>query len=164
MICADCGNDRLHYAKGICKPCYQRRWAKENPEKRAAQRRRWHKGHREEHRAHSRRYRQANPDKVAAYMRRYNEANRERAGFLHREYRKRNKEYVNSILAANGCKRCGNVDVRVLIFHHRNASQKNSGVGAMESNRRRRLDEEIAKCDVLCANCHAIVHYDEDRI
>lgn len=50
-------------------------------------------------------------------------------------------------------------DIRVLSFHHRDPRQKRFDV-SQGANRRvglKTLFEEIAKCDVLCANCHLIV-------
>ena len=53
------------------------------------------------------------------------------------------------------CVDCGEADPTVLEFDHRNPSDKSYGI----ANRLGRspwetLLEEIAKCDVVCANCH----------
>lgn len=56
------------------------------------------------------------------------------------------------------CKFCGNCDFRVLDFHHRNAKEKDFNVA--DAIRRgfsmEKIKREIAKCDVLCSNCHRI--------
>ncbi len=60
------------------------------------------------------------------------------------------------------CKRCGEDDPVTLDFHHRNPSEKDFlpsracfvGWGI------KRILAEIAKCDVLCANCHRKLHRD----
>ena len=55
-----------------------------------------------------------------------------------------------------GCKDCGITDVRVLEFDHvPERGPKRYGImGVLASTHR--LKEELAKCDVVCANCHAI--------
>lgn len=50
--------------------------------------------------------------------------------------------------------------ILVLVFHHRDPATKKFQVGQNQWGRRRSVIlEEIAKCDVLCANCHQIQHY-----
>lgn len=58
------------------------------------------------------------------------------------------------------CRDCNVDDPIVLAFHHRNKSDKRKNVGLMchTGSSVTRLLEEIAKCDVLCANCHRIEH------
>jgi hypothetical protein len=68
------------------------------------------------------------------------------------------REYKSTL----SCIRCGESDPITLDFHHRDPSQKDflpsravyNGWGI------RRLKEEMAKCDVLCANCHRKAHRD----
>ncbi len=59
--------------------------------------------------------------------------------------------------------RCGIKDPRVLDFHHVNGKDKLFGIGGF---RRavgfEQIKKEIEKCEVVCANCHRIVH-DEQR-
>jgi hypothetical protein len=62
-------------------------------------------------------------------------------------------------LREHPCIDCGNSDLRVLDFDHRPGSGKRKDVMAMvkEGFSLKKLAEEIAKCDVRCRNCHAIV-------
>jgi len=58
------------------------------------------------------------------------------------------------------CERCGFNDLRALVFHHRNPKEKDavlSQVWVRGWSWERTL-KEIAKCEVLCANCHSIEH------
>lgn len=75
--------------------------------------------------------------------------------------RKRTRDAVRSIAAEQGCQDCGNADVRVLQFHHKDPAQKSFGIADAVSNGRawEKILAEIAKCEVLCANCHAIRHF-----
>jgi len=72
---------------------------------------------------------------------------------------------VKKYKAERGCIDCGNKDHRVLEFHHRDPStvrKKSTG---------NRIDirtcsfillrELFDMCDILCANCHKIRHYEE---
>lgn len=53
--------------------------------------------------------------------------------------------------------------MRVLEFHHRNPDDKDFGIADMRTRSVETLDEEIAKCDVVCANCHKIIHWEMDN-
>lgn len=59
------------------------------------------------------------------------------------------------------CKTCGEMHPACLTFHHRDASEKLVEVSTMIQNgyNRGRILAEIDKCDVICANCHAKVHW-----
>lgn len=68
--------------------------------------------------------------------------------------------FVNNIKLLSSCVSCGNSDVRVLEFHHRSPSIKKSNISAMVHSltSRDKILTEINKCDVLCVNCHRIMH------
>lgn len=59
---------------------------------------------------------------------------------------------------AEGCVDCGNADIRVLEFDHVRG-KKVASVGSMIRRGRALavIKAEIAKCEVRCRNCHAIV-------
>jgi len=72
-------------------------------------------------------------------------------------------QWLNNYKKQRGCGRCGTTDPRVLDFHHKDGKNKEFTVGAF----RRvvgldRIKEEIEKCEIVCANCHRILH-DEMR-
>lgn len=46
----------------------------------------------------------------------------------------------------------------VMDFHHRDPSKKDTRVAEMRSAPMDRIIAEIAKCDILCANCHRMRH------
>ena len=64
-------------------------------------------------------------------------------------------------LAGGECIKCGYSKCSAaLVFHHRDPSQKKfvlSRAGIQRS--RSEVMEEFAKCDLLCANCHAEAHH-----
>jgi len=57
-----------------------------------------------------------------------------------------------------GCKECGNKNPFVLQFDHKDNSGKISSVAALIADRNsiESVKTEIRKCEILCANCHAI--------
>lgn len=64
------------------------------------------------------------------------------------------------------CSRCPENHVSCLDFHHRDPNEKTINVG--DAVRRgwsiTRIVEEITKCDILCANCHRKLHYEENTV
>lgn len=81
------------------------------------------------------------------YMRGYH--NQRRA-----EYRDRLRKIKES---SGGCIKCGESDWRCLDYHHRDPSQKVANISSLVGRASwtwERVLEEIAKCDLLCANCH----------
>jgi hypothetical protein len=58
------------------------------------------------------------------------------------------------------CSCCPESDPICIDFHHKDSSKKDANISRManEGYGKKRILEEIAKCDVLCANCHRKVH------
>lgn len=69
----------------------------------------------------------------------------------------RNQKYMGDYLAAHPCVDCGQTDIRLLDFDHV-TNDKKYGIGTMVSTTFSiaRIEEEIAKCEVRCANCHRL--------
>lgn len=67
--------------------------------------------------------------------------------------------------AGGKCVRCGyDRCVAALHFHHRNPDEKSFGVSASGLTRSATsVREEVKKCDLLCANCHAEVEVELPR-
>jgi hypothetical protein len=66
------------------------------------------------------------------------------------------KAYVLEYLKNHPCVDCGNSDIRVLQFDHKEALMGQGRRVGSYLNSWNKLKEEIAKCDVRCANCHMI--------
>lgn len=47
----------------------------------------------------------------------------------------------------------------VMHFHHRDPTEKLASVNELRRGDFERVREEVAKCDLLCANCHALRHH-----
>lgn len=78
----------------------------------------------------------------------------------YRAYTKRRyAEVTKVILAAKDrpCADCGQeYPSYVMDFHHRDPKTKSFDVSKAHTRSLKSLRAEIAKCDVLCANCHRI--------
>lgn len=62
------------------------------------------------------------------------------------------------------CDRCsGSFPAYVMDFHHRDPATKLFTVGQTATRGYEGLMAEIAKCDLLCANCHRIVEHEKRR-
>ena len=48
-----------------------------------------------------------------------------------------------------------------LHFHHREPSKKDPNWHNMKSWKFERIKKELDKCDLICANCHGEIHWDE---
>lgn len=75
-----------------------------------------------------------------------------------KERRRRNRDYVLNYLSTHPCVSCGNPDFRVLEFDHIDRSIKTNNVSDLSRTAcgLHKIQEEIDKCQVLCANCHRI--------
>lgn len=62
------------------------------------------------------------------------------------------------------CEVCGETHISCLDFHHRNPKDKAFHIArSYHVKKIEVLIEEIAKCRVLCANCHRKLHYNLKR-
>jgi integrase len=83
-----------------------------------------------------------------------------------REWRKRRIMVLSKLTdeaVKSGCADCGIMHPAVLQFHHRDGKDGRRGVKHLVRTCRseRIITEEIAKCDILCANCHILRHHAE---
>jgi hypothetical protein len=75
---------------------------------------------------------------------------------------RRTRKWVQDLRKTLCCERCGFSDWRALDFHHRDPQQKSLEVANLvRGNSLDIIKAEIAKCSVLCANCHRITHFEE---
>lgn len=77
-------------------------------------------------------------------------------------YRKEFWEWFRNLKKDLSCIKCGEDRHWVLDFHHRDSSLKDNEVSKLiNSVSKSKVLQEIEKCDVLCANCHRDLHYQE---
>ena len=101
-------------------------------------------------------------ERVTVNMRTWREANRLRDRKNWTELRKRKKEWLDSQKTA--CIKCGEADPACLDFHHVDASKKEANLSVAVAHWSiSRLQKEMAKCVMLCANCHRKLHASESE-
>lgn len=94
------------------------------------------------------------------HQKKYYHANKK--AYLETIYRgraERRKEYLSKIkeyLESHPCVDCGNHDIRVLHFDHMRDKESNVMEMVYHCASWEKIEDEIAKCEVRCANCHMI--------
>lgn len=78
------------------------------------------------------------------------------------ERKKQIRTFYNQLKENLECARCGENHPATLQFHHRDPQKKefNLSAAVRDGYGVERIKREIAKCTVLCANCHAKLHYE----
>lgn len=63
------------------------------------------------------------------------------------------------------CITCGESHISCIDFHHRNPEEKQYNISRVTSSRlsKENILKEIAKCDILCENCHRKLHWEEKQ-
>lgn len=69
-----------------------------------------------------------------------------------------NRDYVRAFKEKSGCMFCSEDPPSALDLHHIDPTVKDSAVSQMLYNCKEKIDKEIAKCVVLCSNCHRKHH------
>ena len=124
----------------------------------------------ERERARARQYYRENREEVLAKAKRRNKGEKivrikkdpelVRAKTLETKKRRAdaNKEWMRNYKMTSGCLDCGYAQNPVALqFDHRPGTVKSFMLSSRPNMSRKRLEEEVAKCDVRCANCHAVV-------
>ena len=104
-------------------------------------------------------WREANIEKMREYRREWYRRNKEHAVQEVMRYHKELSDWFREFKTTLKCLRCGENDPACLDFHHRDGKEKDRAVSKMLKYGKKKLLAEIAKCDVLCSNCHRKFHY-----
>ena len=75
------------------------------------------------------------------------------------------RTWIDEYKAKKACMKCGIRDYRVLEFHHRDETEKQFGISDFYYHQfsMEKVKEEMAKCEVVCANCHRLIHYERRK-
>ena len=79
---------------------------------------------------------------------------------LRKKYRDQNREWVVRYLNHHPCVKCGEKDIILLDFHHRDPSRKKFNIGSAMGTGMplKRIKQEVKKCEILCVRCHRYKH------
>jgi len=73
------------------------------------------------------------------------------------------QQHVNLLKSYGVCAKCGHsFHPAAMDYHHRDPKKKETAISTLVNRGAsiERIDEEIAKCDLMCSNCHRILHYE----
>lgn len=83
----------------------------------------------------------------------------------HQNYRAEKRVKIDALKAAKGCSLCSENDPACLDFHHTDPATKTYTISRLYAGTWswERILQEIALCEVMCANCHRKKHRTEHR-
>lgn len=124
------------YRCRVCRECAKQRMRRkrENPDFKRIQA------------ANTKRWRENNPEVYVASYR--------------RQYRERD-QWIQSF--KKQCKFCDENRFPCLDFHHRDSDKKLATIAQVRHWSKEKLQVEIEKCDIVCANCHRWHHWQEHQ-
>ena len=96
---------------------------------------------------------------IKVYMKGYNKVYRR---VHHDELKAKRRQRKRDAIDYKGgkCERCGYCRcIAALQFHHRNPHEKEFQIATMFTWAWVRVMQELDKCDLVCANCHAEEHW-----
>ena len=101
----------------------------------------------------------------AAYAKKYRNDNRAAYNAYRMERRHKIRKWYNDYKAILCCSRCPENHIACIDFHHTD-DNKEGTISLMVSSGAtiERLQAEIAKCIVLCSNCHRKLHHIQKQL
>lgn len=112
-------------------------------------------------------WREQNQEKLRQYRRDYYQRNKEREKARITKTNKIRKalirEWLDDFKSKRKCLRCDENHIGCLEFHHRDPSTKEIDISfAVRAGWSiEKISQEIEKCDILCANCHRKLHWEQ---
>lgn len=99
-------------------------------------------------------------DTKKQYYKEYYQKNKDKAYEYNKvKWDKRYELFYNEVYVGKSCERCGFNDIRALELHHKDPNNKDFTIGSVIRTKKwEDLMNEVAKCEILCANCHKIEH------
>lgn len=106
-------------------------------------------------------WKRQNREKLRGYRRKWYAINKESAIIAVKQRKREIKAWLNDYKSTLQCSRCPESHPACLEFHHRNPAEKEINLAWTVSWgwSTERIEREIAKCIVLCANCHRKQHW-----
>ncbi len=104
-----------------------------------------------------------NIELLRKYRREWYKRNQEHAKSKTKQRKSILKEWLAEKKATLACNRCNEDHPATLDFHHKDRTIKEFPISTCITHgwSISRIEKEIAKCEVLCSNCHRKLHYNE---
>ena len=102
------------------------------------------------------------PKQIAAYQKSYRQDNLERLTKYDRERKQAKRAWLNDYKMSRGCQDCGYAGHPAVLEFDHVRGVKSFTIGHKAHYSLDRLKAEVAKCDVVCANCHRLRHHRGD--
>jgi 5-methylcytosine-specific restriction endonuclease McrA len=104
-----------------------------------------------------------------AYMKEYRQKNKEKLYAVDKaktQLRRKTNKAKGVAYLGGSCKHCGLTTPHLCVydFHHVNKSEKEADPGSLLHYSWKRIQKELDKCILLCANCHRIEHEKENNV
>jgi hypothetical protein len=111
----------------------------------------------------TRAWREKNRDRFNELWRRWYDKNAPRKIAWQHRRRLELRAWWRELKSTKRCEQCGEDNPSCLHFHHDDPATKDFDLSVAASNgwSRKRILAEVAKCRVLCANCHLKHHWQE---
>lgn len=98
--------------------------------------------------------------RIKKYGKEYRQINKDKLRQQQADWSNNNFDWFSKLKSGLQCTECGESRPACLDFHHVDPSQKEETIGrAWRRWGKERTLKEIAKCIVLCRNCHACFHW-----
>ena len=96
------------------------------------------------------------------WSRRLPKATKQKNRQMFNDRRAGKRAIINEYKQMKGCFKCGIDNPVVLDFHHKDPSQKEINISRLVDGNWSllRIQKEVDKCEVVCANCHRIIHHE----
>lgn len=126
----------------------------------------YHATHKEQEKVRTAEYMKNHPKERRAYSAKQRLLHKEALARGFRERHKERREWILGIKSSLKCSRCGESRPMCLDFHHLDGSNKEYNISTMigKHHPKERILNEIAKCIVLCRNCHAVEHWEQGKV
>ena len=113
----------------------------------------------------SKKWRQEHKQEVVEYNKKYYVLHKQEQYDRIKKRKNSIREWMEDQKSKLKCEKCGINHIAVLQFHHSDPKEKDESVSSMvyDGWSKERILKEIQKCKVLCANCHFILHWNENN-
>ena len=108
-------------------------------------------------------WRDEHKEELRKYRREWYNRNKEHAISKIKERQRNLQIWLDERKKTLKCVECGMNHIACLHFHHLDPKKKESSLAkvARKGWSIKKIEQEISKCKVLCANCHSILHWEE---